>query len=42
MPNITERYSAMFEMCMASPNIIPPNATLLDNGASVNVMKTLN
>ena len=28
-------------MVMASPNPIPPNATLLDNGASVNVMKTL-
>ena len=43
MPNVKlERYSAMFEMVMASPNPIPPNATLLDNGASVNVMKTLN
>ena len=42
MPNVQlERYSAMFEMVMASPNPIPPNATLLDNGASVNVMKTL-
>jgi len=42
MPNVKmERYSAIGEMVMASPNPIPPNATLLDNGASVNVMKTL-
>jgi len=42
MPNVKmERYSVIGEMVMASPNPIPPNATLLDNGASVNVMKTL-
>ena len=42
MPNIQlEQYCATFEMVMASPNPIPPNATLLDNGASVHVMKTL-
>jgi len=42
MPNLTkERHNVIGEMVMASPNPIPPNATLLDNGASVNVMKTL-